>query len=171
MKNKSVITLILVLSFIFSELTFCQSLFTPIDDTVQSHYFLWFHGRWNNKKKNVFDISTPTGTGKGGTATVSSDGNVNIQTAGIDDWRNYVDKGIDDVDKWDKDLKSPAKDYKEWDHHLNLVLLPELNRLKQEWNSYKITKDEKKVDLEQQRLQELANKINESCSSFKSRYE
>ena len=172
MKQNTTFTIVIFLLYSLSEASFCQTAFNGMTiDTVQNHYFLWFHGHWNQQKKNTFNIIPPNGIGSGGTATVSSSGNVNIQTSGMDDWDTFVDNGINDLDKWDKDLKSPAHDYREWSHHLNIVLLPEINRMKKELNDFKVTKEDKKVDIEKEHLQQLAQGLQNGCTSFKPRYE
>ncbi|MCL5031164.1 MAG: hypothetical protein M1480_19345 [Bacteroidetes bacterium] len=171
MKNKIISTIFILSMFMSPRIAFCQSTFDFVRDTVQSHYFLWFHGHWDNKKKNTFDIKPAFGTLGGGTATVENDGNVKVQTPTMDNWDKFFDQGLDDIYKWEQELKSTSHDYEEWSHHLNVELQPYLESMKNEWKEYKIKPEEKKVDLEKQRIKSISDSLDKSCSSFKPRFD
>jgi hypothetical protein len=118
--------------------------------TINSNYFkthfLWFAGNWNDQK-NIFSTTASVDTlsddglsvgGGGIKLTVSRQGTVTIQSHNLDEWNKKIEKGLILLQKAEDSLKMPSGDAKEWAHHFNGVLLPELDAIKEEWKDYKI---------------------------------
>lgn len=162
-------------------------------DYYKTH-FLWFTGYWNDKRNvftttpyidSTFDTTITLGGG-GMHLTVSPTGNVTIDSRKVDDWNNRIEEGLKIIDKAENKLTAPENDAKEWGHHFNLVTLPLLHDIKNEWDKYKVDNKEitnndehqNRSDLqnqnhvkEQQAQNSLVSNLNNWCEQTKQSYD
>ncbi|MCC7401289.1 MAG: hypothetical protein IT214_07370 [Chitinophagaceae bacterium] len=117
---------------------------------ADSSHFLWFKGHWSKTQKNTFITGATIDSLEGGvikiaggtSVTISSDGGININSPGIDDWNKRIDDRGNDLDKFIQQLKSGSDQKTEWAYHFSQASLPFLEDIKKQWDELKLDNKE-----------------------------
>ncbi|MFL5742972.1 MAG: hypothetical protein ACJ75B_22320 [Flavisolibacter sp.] len=137
-------------------------------DSVKND-FLWFKGHWSTTKKNVFVIDSSSGTS--GTVTVKGDGSLNIQTGDEKNWNRRLDDAVKDIEAMETKYIEGENQMQEIARNMHLLLKPELDTLKNNWQSLKVQPAKDEQVNPSNGLTNKAKTLEQDCQQWKPKYD